>query len=52
MFGQDTTKYAMKYFTNISTYRNASCVVNNYICVLEIWFDHSLTICEIFIKVT
>ncbi|KAK2138376.1 hypothetical protein NP493_7869g00001 [Ridgeia piscesae] len=40
------------YMYQISTYRNASCVVNNYICVLEIWFDHSLTVCEIFIKVT
>ena len=34
----------------ISTYSNASCVVNNYICVCEIWFDDSLTVCEILIK--
>ena len=36
------------YMYQISTYSNASCVVNNYICVCEIWFDHSLTVFEIF----
>ena len=38
------------YMYQISTYSNASYVVNNYICVCEIWFDDSLTVCEIFIK--
>ena len=34
----------------ITTYSNTSCVVNNYICVYEMLFDVSLTVCEIFIQ--
>ena len=29
---------------------NASCLVNNYICVCEIWIDESITVCKIFIR--